>query len=92
MSLSPNRQRQLTFLWMRLQRDVQQAVDSTIQSTLSEYFDANGQIRTSALGDSIPVTAPPATTRWEPLTNGDPDAPELMFDGDGDVLMTEVPI
>jgi hypothetical protein len=27
--------------------------------------------------------------RWEPLTNGDPDAPELLFE-DGDVLMVEI--
>lgn len=27
---------------------------------------------------------------WEPLTNGDPDTPELLFTEDGDVLMGEV--
>jgi hypothetical protein len=32
-----------------------------------------------------------ATTRWEPLTNGDPDFPELIYE-DGDVLMEEVPL
>lgn len=31
------------------------------------------------------------TTRWEPVTNGDPDSPELLFE-DGDVLMEEVPL
>jgi hypothetical protein len=25
--------------------------------------------------------------RWEPLTNGDPLAPELLFDANGDVIM-----
>lgn len=31
-------------------------------------------------------------TRWEPITNGDPDDPQIMFDAHGDVLMTEVPL
>jgi hypothetical protein len=35
-------------------------------------------------------TAP--TTRWEPVTNGDPDSPEIIFDASGDVVMAEVPI
>lgn len=32
------------------------------------------------------------TTRWEPLTNGDPSDPQLVFDGEGNVIMTEVEI
>jgi len=32
------------------------------------------------------------TTRWEPLTNGDPGDPQIVFDGEGDVIMIEVPI
>ncbi len=31
------------------------------------------------------------STRWEPVTNGDPDSPEIVFDG-GDVVMEEVAI
>lgn len=33
-----------------------------------------------------------STSIWEPLTNGDPVSPELIFDGYGDVIMVEVPI
>ncbi len=29
-------------------------------------------------------------TRYEPLVNGDPGNPEIMFDGNGDVIMVEV--
>lgn len=32
------------------------------------------------------------TTRWEPLANGDPSAPALVFTPDGDVIMVEVEI
>ena len=32
------------------------------------------------------------TTRWEPLTNGDPSDPQIIFDGYSDVVMIEVPI
>lgn len=28
---------------------------------------------------------------WEPMTNGDPDNPEMLFDGDGDIIMVWVP-
>lgn len=30
-------------------------------------------------------------THWEPIANGDPDDPQILFGADGDVLMTEVP-
>lgn len=33
----------------------------------------------------------PAPTRWEALTNGDPENPELVFGGDGDLIYFEVP-
>jgi hypothetical protein len=33
-----------------------------------------------------------STTIWEPLANGDPVSPDLIFDGDGDVIMIEVPL
>ena len=36
------------------------------------------------------VVAP--TTRWEPLANGDPSDPQLVFDGEGNVIMVEVEI
>lgn len=46
------------------------------------------------LGAYVPTTvslvAGPTSGYWEPLTNGDPDYPELMFDVDGNVLMTWV--
>lgn len=43
-------------------------------------------------GDTLTVAASvvPATTYWEPVTNGDPAYPEIMFDDDGEVLMEEV--
>jgi len=44
-----------------------------------------GEITINASGGS-------ATTYFEPVTNGDPDFPELLFDGDGDVIMDEVAI
>lgn len=43
-----------------------------------------------ALIDAIDLGS--LTTRWEPVTNGDPDYPELVFDADGDVVMAEVPV
>lgn len=30
-------------------------------------------------------------THWEPIANGDPADPQILFGADGDVLMTEVP-
>jgi hypothetical protein len=35
------------------------------------------------------ILASGLTTRWEPLANGDPAAPALVFDAGGDVIMTE---
>lgn len=32
------------------------------------------------------------TTRWEPLANGDPGDPQIVFDGTGNVIMVEVEI
>lgn len=32
-----------------------------------------------------------AGVEWSVLTNGDADQPELMFDSNGDVIMTETP-
>jgi hypothetical protein len=28
---------------------------------------------------------------WEPMTNGDPDNPEMLFDGSGEIIMVWVP-
>lgn len=44
-----------------------------------------GSITIDAAGSAV-------TTYFEPVTNGDPVTPELLFDGDGDVIMNEVPI
>lgn len=52
--------------------------------------DALGKITAENLIAQL-ATALAPTTRWEPLTNGDPDAPELVF-WNGDVIMVEVPI
>jgi len=32
-----------------------------------------------------------ASGRWEPVTNGDPAFPEVMFDASGDILMNLIP-
>lgn len=44
-----------------------------------------GEVTINASGGS-------SSTYFEPVTNGDPDFPELLFDGDGDVIMDEVDI
>lgn len=36
---------------------------------------------------ALVFTAVTALGHWSPLTNGDPGSPELIFDGDGDVIM-----
>lgn len=45
----------------------------------------------AALIALILANSPPPSTRWEPLANGDPDDPALVF-ADGDVIMIEVPL
>lgn len=54
-------------------------------------------IATPAVGDTLTWNgsawvngASSSSTHWEPLTNSNPAAPELMFDENGDVLMVEV--
>ena len=48
---------------------------------------------TRALGQIVIESASASpTTYFEPVTNGDPVSPEILFDGDGDVIMMEVPI
>jgi hypothetical protein len=51
---------------------------------------SNGQVLTVSSG--APAWAAPATqtgSAWSVLTNGDPVTPELMWDSNGDVIMTE---
>jgi hypothetical protein len=38
---------------------------------------------------TLTIASSSSTSHWEPVTNGDPDAPEIIF-VDGDVLMIEV--
>lgn len=38
------------------------------------------------------ISAASLTTRWEPLANGDPSSPALVFDASGNVIMTETAI
>lgn len=58
------------------------------ESTIGTYFhgiiDVNGTI--------TPIALPPVVRgHFEPITNGDPVFPEILFDsGTGDVLMTQV--
>jgi hypothetical protein len=55
--------------------------------------DGQSYVYDADLAQMVPMTpAGVATTRWEPLTNGDPDFPELIFTAEGDVIMVEVPI
>lgn len=48
--------------------------------------DADGRITFAA---DVPITSAGAGSAWSVLTNGDPVTPELIFDGFGDVIMTE---
>jgi hypothetical protein len=40
--------------------------------------------------DGVAWSWTPRGVYWEPLTNGDPVTPELIFDASGDVVMVEV--
>ena len=54
---------------------------------------ADGYVLASTTGGVrswVPQAAAP-TTRWDLLTNGDPDDPALVF-ADGDVIWLEVPL
>jgi hypothetical protein len=55
--------------------------------------DAQVLAYSAALGAWTPTTLASSAlgTRWEPVTNGDPDSPELIFEN-GDVVMEEVPL
>jgi hypothetical protein len=67
-----------------------------------EAHDIQGAFHTASgltVGDILTATSATTfafaplvlTTRWEPVTNGDPDFPEIVFDN-GDVVMEEVTI
>jgi len=57
-----------------------------LDNNSAHFLDGQGNWSTPAGGGGSP------TTYFEPATNGDPDFPEIMFDGDGDVVMVEVEI
>lgn len=51
-----------------------------------------GDVLTVNPAGTAPMYAPPADLgRWEPVTNGDPAAPEIVFSDAGDVVMAFVP-
>lgn len=67
----------------KIRRDSQAIADQRI----STYF--HGIISPS--GTVTPTALPPASRGYyEPITNGDPIFPEVLFDGNGDILMTQV--
>jgi len=50
-----------------------------------------GEIEGKLIGEiSSHTHAVVAQVRYEPLVNGDPASPEIMFDDDGDIIMVEV--
>jgi len=56
-------------------------------NTISMLADvATGYVLSSG-GVGVAPFWGPATVTYEPLTNGDPAAPEILFDSDGDVIM-----
>lgn len=52
--------------------------------------DRQGLVYVAASNELVYSDLAP-NTRWEPLTNGDPVDPQILFSADGDVLMSEVP-
>ena len=56
---------------------------ANIKATLKTYFDTLYAV----IGHTHTIT-----TRWEPLANGDPGDPQIVFDGTGNVIMVEVEI
>ena len=77
---------------------VKVSVNDTVAGYLDAKLVAGANITLTEIGDggdedlSIAVSglkASDLTTLWEPLTNGVPAAPELIF-ADGDVVMVEV--
>jgi hypothetical protein len=71
-------------------------VASSATDTLTLVAGDNIEITTDAATDTITITSTggggggAGDPRWEPLTNGDPDAPELIFNSEGDVIMVFV--
>lgn len=66
---------------------------TTATSPLQDVGDVGtlGQILTSQGAAAKPIWSDAAdvisgTGYWSPLTNGDPDVPELIFDGNGDTI------
>lgn len=55
------------------------------------WFSGSGVNVTEEIHPGPNVEATKITiSRYEPLVNGDPDNPEVMFDDDGDIIMVEV--
>jgi hypothetical protein len=78
MPVAPETIRRAERMFMRMKRRAREAGAAAAEGVVVEVIGGEGALT--------------PTTRWEPLTNGDPDFPELLFDGNGDVLMTEVPL
>lgn len=51
---------------------------------------AGANITITPSGQTLTIAATGGGSYFEPVTNGDPSSPEILFDGDGDVIMSEV--
>lgn len=100
--LAPASRRRLSQLWMRLQDTATSTVETIVRSNVGDFFTTAGLLRDRATPAAVTTELADHETRldalesgsvsgrWEPVTNGDPLDPQLVFDDTGDVVMSWV--
>lgn len=74
-----------------IRRAVDYRIDARVRNILIRELGAilrGGKVQGGAVTN---LPAGSLTTRWEPLTTGDPAAPAYVFTPEGDSIVVEVP-